>query len=211
MTEITRIFDRSQNATEAANELMTNNFADVRLTKEPAPNDQHGDDASGALKDAGAVLSVEVPFGRGQLAEQILSRHGPSKPVRSEGGVSSRRITDSGHGDDAAPFSSMLGLPVLAESKPTTVSSLGDQSPTFTSGLLSNDFYVSSLFGLPLLTSSTPRAALIDNPAPLSSMLGLPVLLRASRGPQQTDRPIEREVDHPAKPLETTELRSRVG
>jgi len=91
------------------------------------------------------------------------------------------------------------------------VSSLGDQSPTFTSGLLSNDFYVSSLIGLPLLTNPTARASLIDNPAPLSSLLGLPVLLRSSGDPDVVARATERDIDRRPAPQEASELRSRVG
>jgi hypothetical protein len=232
MTEIIRIFDSGQNATEAANELKANHFSNVRVAAAPAANGQRAGDATstmtsagfstreaeayaGTLKSGGAVLSVEAPFGRGGLAEQILDRHGPSKPVRSVGGVDSgssfKRSTESGYGDDPAPFSSLFGLRVLSDPKPTTVSSLGDQSPTFTWGLLSSDFYVSSLIGLPLLTNPTARASLIDNPAPLSSLLGLPVLLRASRDTEQNERRSERQVDHQPKPPQSTELRSRVG
>jgi len=228
MSEITRIFDSNQNATEAANELKANHFSNVRLATAQAPDHTPEGEASGspasvgvstreaeanagALEPGGAMLSVEVPFGRGQLAEQIFERHGPSKPVQSVGGVSSSRGIERGYGDDAAPFSSLLGLRVLTDPKPTTVSSLGDQSPTFTSGLLSNDFYVSSLIGLPLLTNPTARASLIDNPAPLSSLLGLPVLLRSSGDPDVVARATERDIDRRPAPQEASELRSRVG
>jgi len=232
MTEITRLFDSSQNATEAANELRANHFPDVRVAAASTPNGQRAEDASsamtsagfstreaeayaGTLKSGGAVLSVEAPFGRGGLAEQILDRHGPSKPVRSLGGVDSgssyKENTERGYGDDPAPFSSLFGLRVLSDPKPTTVSSLGDQSPTFTSGLLSNDFYVSSLIGLPLLTNPTARASLIDNPAPLSSLFGLPVLLRSSRDPEVVARAPEKDIDRRPAPQEASELRSRVG
>jgi hypothetical protein len=186
MTQIARIFDSSKNATEAANELKAGNFSNVRLATEPVANDL-GD---GALKNGGAVLYVELPFGRGRLAEQILDRHGPSKPLPSQSDVSAgtrSRVDGDGKDVKAAPFSSLLGLPVLTDPQPTTVSSLGDQRPTFPTGLLKSDFYLSRLFGLPLLSPSKARASLINDPAPLSTWLGLPVLLNSGRRPAETD------------------------
>jgi hypothetical protein len=186
MTQIARIFDSSKNATEAANELKANNFSNLRLATEPVANDLY----AGALKNGGAVLYVELPFGRGRLVEQILDRHGPSQPLPSQSRVSAEaRSRMDGDGKDvkAAPFSSLLGLPVLTDPQPTTVSSLGDQRPTFPTGLLRSDFYLSRLFGLPLLTPSKAWASLIHDPAPLSTWLGVPVLLNDGRRPPEAD------------------------
>jgi hypothetical protein len=177
MTQITRIFDSSKSATEAANELKASNFSNVRLATGQSADAKRGGDAIGSFasagfsgpeaetyaaltKQGGAVLSFEVPFGRGRLAEQILDRHGPSKPARSKGRATSRkgatRVTASGGETEtqAAPLSSLFHLPVLTDPKPTTVDSLGDQRSTLPTGLLRSDFYVSSLFGLPLLIKS---------------------------------------------------------
>lgn len=203
MTTITRLFDNSKNAGEAAEELKANKFAGVRLATKPADgrrNGVAGDPApagafesagfspaeaetfAGAVKDGGAVLRVEIPFGRGRLAEQILDRHGASRPAPSVARTSARRTPNGDEGEArAAPLSSLLGVPVLTDPRPTTVGSLGDQRPTFPTGLLSSEFYVSRLFGLPLLTRSMAWASLIDDPAPLSRWLGLPVLLRSAR------------------------------
>jgi hypothetical protein len=173
MTQITRIFDSSKSATEAANELKASNFSNVRLATGQGADAKRGGDAIGSFasagfsgpeaesyaeltKKGGAVLSFDVPFGRGRLAEQILDRHGPSKPAQSEGrATSSKGATRStGSGGEAAPLSSLFHLPVLTDPKPTTVDSLGDQRSTLPTGLLRSDFYVSSLFGLPLLIKS---------------------------------------------------------
>jgi hypothetical protein len=88
----------------------------------------------------------------------------------------------------AAPLSTLLRLPVLTDPRPLTVSSLGDQRPTFPTGLLRSDFFFSRLLGLPLLTQSKASASLINDPTPLSTWLGLPVLLNSARAPREGDR-----------------------
>jgi hypothetical protein len=201
MPQLTRIFDSSKNASAALAELQAKNFPDVRLATGPASNGNGADPIgsitsagfssqeaelyAGSLKNGSALLSVGVSFGRGRQAEQILDRHGPSEPVpsvdRVEPKKSSDRVAASDEDAKAAPFSTLLRLPVLTNSRPTTVTSLGDQRPTFPTGLLKPDFHVSKLFGLPLLTNPKARASLIDDPAPLSTWLGLPVLLRSPR------------------------------
>jgi len=217
MTQIVRIFESSKNATEAADELKANNFPRVRLVTEPAPNGKPGRDAvdsvasvgsqraaetfADSLKNGGAVLCVELPFGSGRLVEQILDRHGHSKPMQSEGGVSAGGSSGV-HGVDtdarAAPLSTLLHLPILTDPQPTTLSSLGDQRPTFPTGLLTSDFHVSRLFGLPLLSQSKPWSSLINDPTPLSSWLGLPVLLNGRRDVG--------EVDQQSAPLDPSEF-----
>jgi hypothetical protein len=205
MTQIARLFASSKNASEAANELKSANFPNIRLATQSAPDGRPGHDATSslagagfstqeaalyadALKNGGAVLCVDLPFGRGRLAEQILDRHGPSTSVRSDSRASSsesaRRVTAPGDIKDAgaAPFSTWLRLPVLTEPRPLSVGSLGDQRPTFPTGLLRSDFFISRLFGLPLLIQSKASASLINDPTPLSTWLGLPVLLNSARG-----------------------------
>jgi hypothetical protein len=211
MTQIARVFESSKSATEAANELKANKFPNIRLATAPTPDGRPSRDATrslasagfttreaeafaGSLKNGGTILCVELPFGRGRQAEQILDRHGPSTPVRSDSGETSsegsRRFAATGYMKDAgaAPFSTLLRLPVLTDPRPLTVSSLGDQRPTFPTGLLRSDFSFSRLFGLPLLTQSKASTSLINDPAPLSTWLGLPVLLNSARAPREGDR-----------------------
>lgn len=218
MTTITRIFDSSSKASEAAAELKTNNFPGIRLASQPAANGKGGGDPQGALqsagfsqveaeafagslKNGGAVLSVETPFGRGKLAEQIIARHGASQPAPTIRRRPTRSGAEGRSSDEsdakAAPLSSLLHLPVLTSPRPTTVGSLGDQRPTFPVGLLRSDFYVSRLFGLPLLTRSKAWASLIHDPAPLSRWLGMPVLLRG-------DKPASTVQDQPVAPATTS-------
>uniref|UniRef100_Q07KF8 Uncharacterized protein n=1 Tax=Rhodopseudomonas palustris (strain BisA53) TaxID=316055 RepID=Q07KF8_RHOP5 len=192
MTEITRIFESARNASEAAKELKAANFPNVRVSTKSASNGKDGDAGSSGLsqreaelsaKNGAALLCVELPFGRGKQAEQIINRHGPSKPVASEDNENSRskarRVLASDEPDAlAAPFSTMLKWPLLTDPKPITVKSLGDQRPFFPTGLLRSDFSISRLLGLPLLTTSKATASLINDPTPLSSWLGLPVLLK---------------------------------
>jgi hypothetical protein len=213
MPQISRIFDSPKDATAAANELKTHNFPEVRLATEPAANGKRAGgpiDAATAtsstpeaetyadiLKNGAAVLSVNVPFGRGRQVEQILNRHGPSKPAPSVDRVETKespsRFTVSGEDAKAAPFSTLLKWPVLTDPRPTTVGSLGDQRPTFPVGLLRSDLYISNLFGLPLLTGSKPWASLIHDPAPLSTWIGLPVLLRSPRPPERAEPAVSEE------------------
>jgi hypothetical protein len=208
MTQIARLFESSKNASEAAKELKSAKFPNIRLATQPIPNGRPGHDTTsslasaglstqeaesyaGPLKNGGAVLCVDIPFGRGRLAEQILDRHGPSTSVQAASSSdTARKVTATGDMKDAgaAPLSTWLRLPVLTKPRPLTVGSLGDQRPTFPTGLLRSDFFISRLFGLPLLTQSKASAALINDPTPLSTWLGLPVLLNSARGIRDGDR-----------------------
>ena len=208
MAQIIRLFDPGQDAGKdavkaaqnAADELKASGFA-PRVATVPPDKDRSpevADDAitaagfsrteaerlAPALGSGGAVLCVEAPFGRGTLAQQIIDRHGVSRPApalsaadnRSKG-APSRSVLRGKSDHVAAPLSSLLSLPVLLESKPITVGSLGDQRPTFPVSLLRSDLFLSRLLGLPLLMAPKTWARLIHDPAPLSTWLGLPVLI----------------------------------
>ncbi|NVN88579.1 MAG: hypothetical protein HXX15_21065 [Rhodopseudomonas sp.] len=156
MTQITRSYDDSKNASAALAELKANKFDNAELVSNGK---------------GGSVISVDPPFGRGGLADAILNRHGPSKPLHN----------GASHGVSGSLLSSstrLTGAPRLTDSR-TTFGSLGFPE------LTNPNFFLSTLFG-PLLTNSKPfsslaasqkaSAKLINDPAPFSSMLGLPVL-----------------------------------
>ncbi|MEM9590076.1 MAG: hypothetical protein AAF967_01910 [Pseudomonadota bacterium] len=103
-----------------------------------------------SLKEGRSLVSVQAPFGRGKAALASLES---ADTVYSD--KLSRYTTD----DDPAPFSELLGLPVLSNVESSTQ-------------LLNSDWSFSSIFGIRLLSK---------NPTPLSSLLGLPVLLKPKR------------------------------
>ncbi|KIZ48156.1 MULTISPECIES: hypothetical protein [Rhodopseudomonas] len=169
MTQITRLYDDSKNASAALAELKANNFDNAKL----ASNGK-----------SGSVITVDPPFGKGGQADAILNRHGSSKPL----------YNGAGHNGSASLLGSstnISGAPRLTESR-TTFGSLGFPE------LTNPNFFLSTMFG-PLLIGSEPfsslsssqepfsslaanqegSAKLMDNPAPFSSMLGLPVLSRS--------------------------------
>ena len=102
-----------------------------------------------SLKEGHALVSTQAGFGRGKAALTVMER---ADTIGSE--KLSRYMRD-----DPAPFSELLGLPVLSNVEPSTE-------------LLSSDWSLSSVFGLRLLTK---------NPAPFRSFLGLPVLSKPKR------------------------------
>lgn len=136
------------------------------------------------LRNGRSVVSVKAQFGRGQSATNALQACGP---------VDTELIPEyeTGH---AAPFSELLGIPVLTDSRSG-------------SELVRSDYALSGLFGMRLLsrspaplsslfrigTLSRPRRPrrrslglplLSNSPAPLSSLLRIPTLTR-SGGPKR--------------------------
>ena len=102
-----------------------------------------------SLEHGRSIVSADPPFGRGQRALDILE----------SGETVDTHLAGPHVEDDPAPFSRMLGIPVLSEFSSST-------------GLLSSDWSVSSGFGFRL----TSR-----NAAPLSSMFGMKVLSASKR------------------------------
>jgi hypothetical protein len=102
-----------------------------------------------SLKEGHALVSTEAGFGRGKAALAAME---------SADTVNSDKLSRYTR-DDPAPFSELLGLPVLTNVEPSTQ-------------LLSPDWSLSSAFGLRLLSK---------NPTPFSSLFGLPVLSKTKR------------------------------
>jgi hypothetical protein len=120
------------------------------------------------IRQGGAVAVVPAAFGTGANATQILSKYNPTaESVRS----------DFGSWDDAAPFSSLLHVPVLADcSKPF-------QGSSGTPLIIQQKGEYSSMSGTPLLIkqngsyqsfSGTP---LLVKDGPYKSLSGTPLLL----------------------------------
>lgn len=102
-----------------------------------------------SLKEGYSLVSAEAPFGRGKAALAAME---------SVDTVDSDRLSRY-TSDDPAPFSEVLGLPVLSNVQPSAE-------------LLSSNWSLSSVFGLRLLSK---------NPTPFSSLFGLPVLSKSKR------------------------------
>jgi hypothetical protein len=168
-----------------------------------------------------ALVGVSPPFGAAYTAEQVMDSateptalaEKPSTPMATGDDpaplsealhvpvlIGSRSDTGGGPAlvDDPAPLSSALHVPVLIDQTPHMSGNpklVADPAPLSsalglpvlssrlkTTRLLPNDWSLSRLLGLPLLTkpseASVSHPAMPDNPAPLSSKLGLPVLTK---------------------------------
>jgi len=112
-----------------------------------------------------ALVSLHAPFGTGRIYEEILDELGPV-----DSGVADDAAPPAW--DDAAPFSSAFGWPVISKPNPYLFMGLP--------AILRSGATTSAALGLAELTSSdlaifgTP--ALSRNPAPFSSLLHMPVL-----------------------------------
>lgn len=188
-TEITRMYASAADAAQAAAELREEGFDDLYLVSPPAAADVPlsaiaAQIAEGRVLLAEAkvyahgvaagrsLLTVHAPFGSGRLAETILDSHGP---VDSGLAVP----PEPSMWDEAAPLSSILGMPTVIDDPDPMSKVLGMPA------LSDNAFSLSGLFGIPLLTSGEMGdhgrfglPYLSDNPTPLSSALGLPVLTK---------------------------------
>jgi hypothetical protein len=102
-----------------------------------------------SLKEGHALVSTQAGFSRGKAALAIME---------SADTIDSDKLSRYME-DDPAPFSELLGLPVLSNVESSTQ-------------LLDSDWSLSSVFGIRLLSK---------NPAPIRSLLGLPVLLKPKR------------------------------
>jgi len=113
------------------------------------------------LRGGGSLVSVRAPWGFAVGAIKILDRFGPI-----DAGVHPSEHHVVAGWNEAAPFSAALGLPVLAQSKSSTVLK-NDPAP------------FSKALGARTLSNSKSSTALLSNPAPLSSALGLAALSEA--------------------------------
>ena len=133
------------------------------------------------LQNGRSIVSVKAQFGRAQIATAALQACGPVDTDLIPEYVSV----------PAAPFSMLMGMPVLTDSRSD-------------SGLARSDFTLSGLFGMRLLShNATPLSSLFrirtisgsrgprkrsfglpllsGNSAPLSSMFRIPTLKRSRR------------------------------
>ncbi len=199
MTTITRMYETEQDAMAAVDALDAAGFlADEVSILTPADNDEAVEAAVrngflragsltevcySGLRNGRSVVSVKAQFGRGQGASNALQAGGPVDTDLIPEYVS----------EDAAPFSDLIGMPVLTDSRSSSelVSSSYHALPNFFGmGLLSRRATpLSSMFGMRTLSKPKgPRKRsfglplLSSNPAPLSSMFRIPTLTR-SGGP----------------------------
>jgi hypothetical protein len=140
----------------------------------------------------GAMVMVHALFGSALNATEVLDSH---QPV--DNGIEEDDSKDELPAwDEAAPFSSVLGIPVLMETKLPAEMVSGVPSLSRSPSPFSNFFglpvlkrgkqHATSSMGLPLLSNkATPLSSAIGmrtlsrNPTPLSSMFGLPVLKKS--------------------------------
>jgi hypothetical protein len=175
MAQVTRVYGTPAEAEKAVAALRAEGFypESIEVVHAPAAGaaDSTAEDIETALYDAGvpraelkhcaarlrqggSLVTVDAPYGRGALAEEILadSHAGP------HGHQATHRPRQAPVDDDnPAPFSDALGMKLL----------VNDEGP------------FSSSLGLPLLTKKqTPSTKLIGEPAPFSRLLFLPTLWR---------------------------------
>ena len=129
-----------------------------------------------ALQDGQWVVGVSAPFGYAVQAERTLDRHDPIEPLP----VPTR--------DNPAPFSSVLGIPVLSTVKSSTQLIQKNRSILGRPKLSKKAAPFSSTLSLPLLTKSKRQRStfgiplLSKNGTPLSSMFGMPTLTKSKTG-----------------------------
>lgn len=203
---IVRMYDSEERAGDAVKKLKKAGFADDAILAMTPGSAQSVANAIVAgqmmgyrasfyaerVQQGRSLVAVEAPFGRGELATQILDDSGPvdqdlklpEDAVKNEWG-------------EGAPLSHALGLSVLSRNNPTPLSdalglsTLGRSGTYLTSELStrkymlsgpdgpqlsSNPAPLSSMLGLPVLSRRVSRTKLSNNPAPLSSALGIPTL-----------------------------------
>ncbi len=131
--------------------------------------------ATRAISAGQSIVTIEAPFGRGQIATDVLARFDP---------VATEELPRYAP-DNPAPLSDFLGIPTLTEGRPDA-SDMSYWSNYHLFGeprITSNPAPLSSRFGMKLLTeskrdwrSSLGLPLLSKNPAPLSSLLRMKTL-----------------------------------
>lgn len=199
MFPVTRLFESEQAAREAVEKLVAGKVsrADITIINAYDPGAaaavdtavERGAAMSGhrrALKEAltrgRSIVAVTPDYGRTSFVRESLAR---------SGAVETDTLSDYVP-DDPAPFSDMLGLPVLTSGR-STLDTLGlfdfDKETSFGLSLLSRKATpFSSLFGLKTLSSKKGSIAkgssvekMSGKPAPFSSMFGLKLLSSKKR------------------------------
>lgn len=181
---IVRMYDTEERARDAVTKLKEGGFRDDLILELSPGSAQSVASAIVAGRRMGhlagfyaervergrSLVAIEAPFGKGQLATEIMDRCGPvDQDLRQPDDPVQTKWRQ------AAPLSAALGWPVLSRNKPSPLSyalgipTISRKAFYLTSKLANPNFSLSSMLGLPLLSR---------NPAPLSSMLGLPLLSR---------------------------------
>lgn len=120
-----------------------------------------------SLREGRSLIAVATPFGAGETATLVMEEHG---------GTVYLDLMRRYRSDEAAPLSAALGLPTVVGYTPST-------------SLVSNDWSLSSLFGMRLLSK---------NPAPLSSLIGWRPLSKPKKGPWKSSFGFPMLVRNPA-------------
>jgi hypothetical protein len=177
MAKVIRVYDSQETAAAAAAALKEKGFTSA-VTETP---------------DGTAAVEVAPPFGRGAEAEALLNSFGPiaSPAPKAAAPVTVFPKPTATVFDNAAPFSTALGLSVLTSFEsgiilspdPAPLSSklgwkvLSTDKPK---AELKSDWTLSGALGWKLLAdtpaSETSRTVLSDDPSPLSKAFGMPVL-----------------------------------
>ncbi|MDF3810993.1 MULTISPECIES: hypothetical protein [Rhodopseudomonas] len=238
MTQITRVYDNASQANAAMAELKQRGFKDVDYIaaskssrsdgngvdliepiRRTGVSPSHAEAYAERVRRGGAVISVRAPFGTATTVTGILNQHGQSQANAAASNGSSRPKPGSDNAprrdgaaepeSKAAPLSSALDVPVLAESSSGWFGTKGSAEPrssgpkTLSQMLGIPELIDSNTFfsGFPLLIrsrpfsslaasqepysslskSQEPSAEVIDDPAPLSKWIGMPVLLKGRR------------------------------
>jgi hypothetical protein len=172
MTQITRVYDSSKNATDAVTELKTRGFKDVALVTGSSNRSgrtngagqidaitsagipmKYAEAYAERVQRGGAVVTVSAPFGTANTATEILNRYNPAQSPANGAGPGATPVPlgtetssyRSGTESGSWTLSSALGIPEL---------------------ISSNTFFS----GFPLLISSKPFSSLSRSQEPFSSL-----------------------------------------
>ena len=180
---IVRIYDTAEKATAAAKKVANWGLTADMISLINTSTTGTGEGLAAALRDAhvrrdnATVLArtasagqtlvvVRAPFGTSRVTIHILNGSGP---VTTDAPTD---VPDSATWDDAAPLSSALHIPTLAEWRPF------GGIPTLTSGkrTLCGALGFAELSSSSAPTTEGMMALLSDSPTPFSSMLKIPLL-----------------------------------
>lgn len=208
---ILRLFNTTEDATEAVAELKQFKYGRVGIQVVAQTADEFSFEAMKQMgvpeaqaqrfdervREGGALVIVDPPFGIGARVVEVLDRTRPNDSGASQ--AMEVRAPDPAYDgpgqDDAAPLSRALGLPLLSNNPaplsaylklPTLLRRQNPKPAPLGLPLLSDKAApLSSAMGLPVLSrdaapfsSLLGMKVLIDDPAPLSSLLKMPVLTK---------------------------------
>jgi hypothetical protein len=197
MSQITRIYASHQAASDAVKELELYRFSSAYIhvvspppvhdseyeSDHPPPPDIAAEIVRAGISAADAAIyaeevrrgatlvTVNAPFGEGALATRILDDFGPAESAVREADLGAPGI------DDAAPFSKLLGLPLLWQNPAPFSALLGLPVFTKTRASLSEKLGIAEISADPApLSNAVKLPVLSDKPAPFSGLFGLRTL-----------------------------------